>query len=80
MIRGCPPDAPNLPGRSVPPHLELRDRLRRHEGERLLYAKVKRALARQQWSDMNYCAEAKTAVISAILRRAWALGGQIFFM
>ena len=55
---------------AVPPYLELRDWLQRHEKDRMLYAKKKKALAQQQWADMNYYAVAKTAVIAAILRRA----------
>ena len=60
----------------VPPYLELRDRLRRNENDRMLYAKKKKALAQQQWADMNFYAESKTDVISAILRRAPGLNEQ----
>ncbi|HVX29563.1 MAG TPA: GrpB family protein [Nitrolancea sp.] len=51
-------------------HLLLRDRLRRSDEDRELYAATKRELAQREWSDMNYYAEAKTDVIQAILRRA----------
>ena len=48
----------------------LRDRLRRSAEDRELYAATKRELAQHEWSDMNYYAEAKTAVVQAILARA----------
>lgn len=55
---------------AVPPYLELRDWLRQYEGERKLYEQTRKALAQQQWADMNYYADAKTEVITAILGRA----------
>lgn len=51
-------------------HFLLRDRLRRSDEDRDLYAATKRELAQREWSDMNYYAEAKTDVIQAILARA----------
>jgi len=51
-------------------HFLLRDRLRRSAEDRELYAATKRELAKREWSDMNYYAEAKTDVIQAILARA----------
>jgi GrpB-like predicted nucleotidyltransferase (UPF0157 family) len=51
-------------------HVVFRDWLRAHPDDRRLYEHVKRKLAEREWSDRNDYAEAKTAVISAILRRA----------
>jgi len=48
----------------------LRDRLRRSDADRDLYAETKRELAKREWSDMNYYADAKSDVIRAILARA----------
>jgi GrpB-like predicted nucleotidyltransferase (UPF0157 family) len=48
-------------------HLEFRDRLRAHPEWRQLYEEVKRDLATQLWNSSNDYAEAKTAVITAIL-------------
>lgn len=53
-------------------YLRLRDRLRGHEHDRLLYETTKRRLAGRQWPDMNYYAEAKSPVIEEILSRAEA--------
>ncbi len=61
---------------AVPAYLKLRDWLRRHENDRMLYAETKKTLALEEWADMNYYADAKTAVISAILRRAHRLDDQ----
>lgn len=55
---------------AVPNYLDLREWLRVNEADRDLYARTKRLLARQEWADMNYYADAKTDVISAILTRA----------
>ena len=52
-------------------HLLFRDWLRSHPAERDLYAQTKEDLARQDWADMNAYAAAKTAVISAIMSRAY---------
>jgi GrpB-like predicted nucleotidyltransferase (UPF0157 family) len=65
------------PGRpEVRDYLDLRDWLRVDAEDRALYAATKRALARQQWDDMNDYADAKTGVVSAILARAraWRAG------
>ena len=51
-------------------YLDLRDWLRRHPDDREAYETVKRALAGQHWEDMNYYADAKSGVITEILRRA----------
>ncbi|HEX3722504.1 MAG TPA: GrpB family protein [Nitrolancea sp.] len=50
--------------------LLLRERLRRSESDRALYAATKRELAEREWSDMNYYADAKSNVIREILIRA----------
>jgi GrpB-like predicted nucleotidyltransferase (UPF0157 family) len=49
-------------------YLALRDRLRASPADRRRYEDVKRALAGRRWPDMNYYAEAKSAVIAEILR------------
>jgi GrpB-like predicted nucleotidyltransferase (UPF0157 family)/ribosomal protein S18 acetylase RimI-like enzyme len=51
-------------------YLLLRDRLRRDEADRELYAATKRRLAARRWSTMQHYAEAKSAVIEAIIARA----------
>ena len=51
-------------------HLLFRDWLRGNAPDRDLYEQTKRELARRSWADMNYYAEAKSAVIVAILERA----------
>ncbi|MCP2182253.1 GrpB domain, predicted nucleotidyltransferase, UPF0157 family [Prauserella alba] len=51
-------------------YLVLRDHLRNHPDDRDRYAAVKRELARREWADMNYYAEAKGPVIREILGRA----------
>jgi GrpB-like predicted nucleotidyltransferase (UPF0157 family) len=65
------------PGRQeVRDYIDLRDWLRVDAEDRELYAATKRMLARQQWSDMNDYADAKTEVISDVLTRAraWRAG------
>ena len=47
-------------------YLILLDWLRAHADDRELYAQVKRTLARRPWRDMNYYAEAKSAIIAQI--------------
>lgn len=49
--------------------LRFRDRLRTSEADRLEYARTKRDLASRDWKSMQYCAEAKTAVIERIMAR-----------
>ena len=51
-------------------YLLLRDRLRRDEADRELYAATKLRLAARRWSTMQHYAEAKSAVIEAIIARA----------
>jgi GrpB-like predicted nucleotidyltransferase (UPF0157 family) len=51
-------------------HLRFRDRLRTSTKDRRAYERLKRDLARREWSDMNYYAEAKTDLIASILDRA----------
>jgi GrpB-like predicted nucleotidyltransferase (UPF0157 family)/ribosomal protein S18 acetylase RimI-like enzyme len=51
-------------------YLVLRDRLRRDEADRELYAAAKRRLAARRWPTMQHYAEAKSAVIEAIIARA----------
>ncbi|MGW1177082.1 GrpB family protein [Kitasatospora sp. NPDC002543] len=52
--------------------LRFRDRLRRHDGDRELYADAKRALARQSWEYLQNYADAKSEVIAGIIERATA--------
>lgn len=49
--------------------VSFRDRLRNHAGDRELYARTKRDLARKTWRDTNDYAEAKSEVIARILAR-----------
>ena len=51
-------------------HLTFRDWLRGNDEERALYEHVKRQLTQREWRSQNDYAEAKTPVVSAILRRA----------
>lgn len=51
-------------------YLLLRDHLRQDPADRALYEQTKRVLARQDWSDMNAYADAKTEVITQIKDRA----------
>jgi GrpB-like predicted nucleotidyltransferase (UPF0157 family) len=55
-------------------NLAFRDRLRTDAGDRALYADTKRRLAARSWPTMQHYAEAKTAVIEAIIARATAAG------
>ncbi|HLY47852.1 MAG TPA: GrpB family protein [Solirubrobacteraceae bacterium] len=52
--------------------LRFRDRLRASAEDRRAYERLKRELAQRDWSDMNYYAEAKTDLITAILNRGAA--------
>ncbi|MHB1613149.1 MAG: GrpB family protein [Actinomycetes bacterium] len=61
------PDRPE-----VRDYLDLRAWLRVDTRDRELYAATKRRLARQQWTDMNHYADAKTEVICDVLTRARA--------
>jgi GrpB-like predicted nucleotidyltransferase (UPF0157 family) len=49
--------------------LQFRDRLRSDGADRAAYERLKRELARREWSDMNEYAEAKTPLIEEILAR-----------
>jgi GrpB-like predicted nucleotidyltransferase (UPF0157 family) len=51
-------------------YLLLRDRLRADETDRRLYESTKRELVKQDWSDTNAYADAKTSVIEEIKQRA----------
>lgn len=53
-------------------YLLLRDRLRRDDGERELYARTKRELASKDWPSVDHYAEAKTEIIEGIISRAAA--------
>jgi GrpB-like predicted nucleotidyltransferase (UPF0157 family) len=50
--------------------LAFRDRLRSHEGERLLYEAAKRDLAARRWRHVQHYADAKSEVVREILGRA----------
>jgi GrpB-like predicted nucleotidyltransferase (UPF0157 family) len=50
--------------------LRFRDHLRRHAADRRLYERTKRALARRDWAYTQHYADAKTAVVEAIIARA----------
>jgi GrpB-like predicted nucleotidyltransferase (UPF0157 family) len=51
-------------------YLAFRDRLRASDADRDLYAATKRELAKREWRDINYYAEAKRPVIDEILAHA----------
>jgi GrpB-like predicted nucleotidyltransferase (UPF0157 family) len=55
-------------------HLLFRDWLRRDEADRVAYGELKKALAQQDWPDMNAYAAAKSALIKEITAPAerWA--------
>ena len=53
-------------------YLRFRDRLRASNEDRAAYQRLKRDLAKRDWSDMNHYADAKGALISEILNRAEA--------
>jgi len=53
-------------------YLLLRERLHEDRGDRELYARTKRELARREWPSMQHYAEAKTEVIEGIIDRAAA--------
>jgi GrpB-like predicted nucleotidyltransferase (UPF0157 family) len=52
--------------------LAFRDWLRSHDGERLLYERTKRGLAARDWEYVQQYADAKSAVVEAIMDRALA--------
>jgi GrpB-like predicted nucleotidyltransferase (UPF0157 family) len=49
--------------------LRFRDRLRVHDGDRLEYERTKRELAARSWRYTQEYADAKSAVVEAILER-----------
>jgi GrpB-like predicted nucleotidyltransferase (UPF0157 family) len=53
--------------------LIFRDRLRRNADDRTRYEQTKRALAAQEWRDMNAYADAKTEVIERIIAASRAV-------
>ena len=55
---------------AVDNYLRFRNRLRADTDDRILYEDTKRALLNQGFDDMNAYADAKTAVIAAIMGRA----------
>lgn len=50
--------------------LRFRDWLRAHSDDRDLYERTKRDLAQREWKYMQHYADAKTAVVAAIMARA----------
>jgi GrpB-like predicted nucleotidyltransferase (UPF0157 family) len=52
--------------------LRFRDWLRSHDADRLLYERTKRELAAREWRYTQHYADAKSAVVGEILRRARA--------
>ena len=56
--------------------LTFRDWLRAHPEDRDRYAQAKRDLAGQVWRHVQHYADAKTAVVEEILRRAQAPSSQ----
>ena len=58
-------------------HVAFRDHLRKCQEDRVLYESVKRKLAREDWSDMNAYARAKTDVVEQIIARASREAGNV---
>ena len=58
--------------REIERYLLLRNHLREDEGDRELYARTKRDLARREWPSVDHYAEAKTEIIEGIIARAAA--------
>ena len=50
--------------------LRFRDHLRRDAGDRELYERTKRELARREWKYVQHYADAKSDVVGEILARA----------
>ena len=50
--------------------LVFRDRLRTNEADRELYERTKRELGAKEWNYVQNYADAKTAVVEEILKRA----------
>jgi GrpB-like predicted nucleotidyltransferase (UPF0157 family)/GNAT superfamily N-acetyltransferase len=57
-------------------HLAFRDRLRKSAADRIEYERLKRSLAKREWSDMNHYADAKGPLIEAILKRPHIRGAR----
>ena len=55
--------------------VRFRDWLRANPSDRTLYAQTKRELAGRSWQDVQQYADAKTAVVGAIMARALAEPG-----
>jgi GrpB-like predicted nucleotidyltransferase (UPF0157 family) len=55
--------------------LLFRDRLRSDAAERELYERTKRELAQKPWAYVQHYADAKSAIVEAIIARARAAGG-----
>ncbi|MDQ1379631.1 MAG: hypothetical protein QOJ71_350 [Actinomycetota bacterium] len=51
-------------------YLAFRDRLRADDADRTMYAETKRTLAQRDWPSMQHYADAKTAVVEAVIARA----------
>lgn len=51
-------------------HLAFRNHLRTNDDDRLRYEALKRRLAKEDWSDMNAYARAKSELVEEILARA----------
>jgi GrpB-like predicted nucleotidyltransferase (UPF0157 family) len=64
-----PPDSPEIAR-----NLRFRDRLRADRADRELYERTKRQLASRDWTYMQQYADAKGAVVEAIIQRADAAG------
>ncbi|MDA8369263.1 MAG: GrpB family protein [Nocardiopsaceae bacterium] len=63
-------------GSSEPERMLLfRDRLRADEGDRALYARTKRALAKRRWDRTQDYADAKSEVVEQIIARARSAAG-----
>lgn len=56
--------------------LLMRDWLRADAADRALYERTKRDLAQREWKYLQHYADAKTAVVEAILARARAAAGR----
>jgi GrpB-like predicted nucleotidyltransferase (UPF0157 family) len=54
--------------------LRFRDRLRSDPDDRELYARTKRELAARTWANVQNYADAKSAVVAAIMTRAVTSG------
>jgi GrpB-like predicted nucleotidyltransferase (UPF0157 family) len=62
--------APELGAPEVERILAFRDWLRTHDDDRAYYERTKRELARRDWKYVQHYANAKSAVVEEILKRA----------